>query len=153
MQTETYADGIDAIVRCIEDSGMGLKQMAATLMDHDPEFEGLDLDSAHAKLRNSLNREKREFLKMSTMLRIQMLTGAHHLFHYQAELLGYETRKLSRNDQILQFQDRAEELLREAQRLTGYAQQLAENPTMPRPHQPAAPTFSRGVREEIEEAG
>jgi hypothetical protein len=151
MQSDSYADGYDAIIRCIEDSGMGLKQMAAVLQEHDPEFEGLDLDSAHAKLRNSLNREKREFLKMSSMIRIQLLTGAHHLFHYQAELLGYETRKLSRNDQILAYQEKAEALLQEAQRLTSYVQQLAETPEVSRPKREAATTFSRGIREEIGE--
>lgn len=151
MQTETYADGIDAIVRCIEDSGMGLKQMAATLMEYDPEYEGLDLDSAHAKLRNGLNREKREFIKQSTMIRIQMLTGSYHLFYYEAELLGFETRKLSANDQALRLTERANELFAEAQKLVGYAQQLAENPQMPRAHKPGAPTFSRGIREEIGE--
>lgn len=125
MDNTRFQDGNEAIRADINNSGLGLKEIAAHLIECGEWPASLSLDIATQRLRNSLNPSKpSERLWDSAKLEIMRLCGSSHYLEWYAAQLGFEVRKVPTNEEAMLLRRRVEEVSRDLHGLVQAVERL-----------------------------
>ena len=113
-----FQDGNEAIRADIAQSGLGLKEIAAHLIECGEWPASLSLDVATQRLRNSLNPSKpSERLWDSAKLEIMQLCGSSHYLEWYAAQLGFEVRQVPTGEETMRLRQRVEQLAHQMETL------------------------------------